>query len=84
MPLLALTRSVSWTSIRAHFSSKIKSYFKAFQNDLQKYFNIIAKVADLAFGAEPIWKEGERGEINTVTPYVLIYICIRRKVQETY
>jgi hypothetical protein len=45
--------------IRAHFSSKIKSYFKAFQNDLQKYFNIIAKVADLAFGAEPISKEGE-------------------------
>jgi hypothetical protein len=60
--------------IRAHFSSKIKSYFKAFQNDLQKYFNIIAKVADLAFGAEPIWKEGERGEINTVTTYV--YICM--------
>jgi hypothetical protein len=62
--------------IRANFSSKIKSYFKAFQNDLQKYFNKIAKVADLAFGAEPIWKEGERGEINTVTPYVFIYIYV--------
>jgi hypothetical protein len=71
--------------IRAHFSSKIKSYFKAFQNDLQKYFNKIAKVADLAFGAEPIWKEGERGEINTVTSmYLYIYVCIRRKVQDTY
>jgi hypothetical protein len=71
--------------IRAHFSSKIKSYSKAFQNDLQKYFNIIAKVADLAFGAEPISKEGERGEINPVIPVcIYIYVCIRRKVQETY
>jgi hypothetical protein len=76
LPLLALTRSVVGHQIRAHFSSKIKSYFKAFQNDLQKYFNIIAKVADLAFGAEPISKERERGEINPVIPYVFIYMCM--------
>jgi hypothetical protein len=48
--------------IRAHFSSKIKSYFKAFQNDLQKYFNIIAKVADLAFGGGLYGKKENEGK----------------------